>query len=314
LVVLDEIQHRHDLFPALRALADRPGRPASFLILSSASPRLIRATSESLAGRIAHYELGGLSLGEVGASELQRLWLRGGFPRSFLAASEGSSVRWRRDLIRSFVERDLAALGIRIPVEALRRFWMMLAHYHGQLWNAAELARAFGVAEKSVRHYLDILCGTFLVRRLEPYFVNIQKRAVKAPKIYLCDGGLLHTILGIERREELLRHPKVGASWEGFVIQELMGHLDAHPEECFFWKLHTGAELDLLVVRGERRLGFEVKHTSGPGVTPSMRSAIEALGLESLDVLHAGAETHPLAPRIRAVAAARMLEDIQPLR
>lgn len=313
LVVLDEIQLRPELFPVLRVLADRPGPPARFLVLGSASPELLRQSSESLAGRIAYHELGGLSLEEAGAEHLQALWLRGGFPLSYLAGSEPLSNLWRQQFIRTYLERDLSELGIQLAPTTMRRFWAMLAHYHGEIWNGSELARAFGVSHKTVKGYLDILSSTFMAKRLEPWHENLAKRQVKAPKIYLADSGILHTLLGLVTREDLLDHPKVGASWEGFAIGEVVAHLEARPEECFFWKLHSGAELDLLIRRGTLRRGFELKLTSSPRVTPSMRSALESLDLEELTVIHAGTESYPLAPRIRAVALSRLQEDISPL-
>jgi predicted AAA+ superfamily ATPase len=313
LVVLDEIQLRPELFPVLRVLADRPGTPARFLVLGSAAPDLLRQSSESLAGRIAYHELGGLTLDEVGTEHLDALWLCGGFPLSYLAASESASALWRQQFIRTYLERDLSELGIQLPSTTMRRFWTMLAHYHGEIWNGSELARAFGVSQKTVSSYLDTLCSTFMAARLEPWHENVAKRQVKSPKIYLTDSGILHTLLGLESRDDLLGHPKVGASWEGFAIGEVVAHLGARPEECFFWKLHSGAELDLLIRRGLLRRGFELKLTSSPRVTHSMRSALEELGLEELVVLHAGSESYPLAPRIRAVALARLREDVPPL-
>lgn len=313
LVVLDEIQLRPELFPVLRVLADREGPPARFLVLGSASPDLLRQSSESLAGRIAYHELGGLSLDEVGVERLQRLWRRGGFPLSYLAGGEAASGRWRRQFIRTYLERDLSELGIQLPATTMRRFWTMLAHYHGEIWNGSELARAFGVSHKTVRGYLDTLCATFMARRLEPWHENLAKRQVKAPRIYLSDSGILHTLLGLQSREDLLGHPKVGASWEGFAIGEVIAHLGAHPEECFFWKLHSGAELDLLIRRGNLRRGFEIKLTSSPRVTASMRSALDNLGLEELVMIHAGEESFPLAARTRAVPLARLHADVPPL-
>jgi len=312
LVVLDEIQRRPDLFPALRVLADRPRKPARFLVLGSASPELLRQSSESLAGRIAYHRLPGLDLSEVGPQMLERLWLRGGFPLSFSTHKHEESARWRGEFVRTFVERDLPTLGIRLPPAIIDRFWRMLAHYHGQLWNAAELARSFGVAEKTVRSYLDILVSTFMVQRLPPWHTNMGKREIKAPKIYLSDSGLLHSLLGIDSRDDLMAHPKSGASWEGFAISQIVRRLDASPDECFFWGVHTGAELDLLVVRGRRRWGFEIKLTDSPTVTPSMRSALENLSLPELVVVHAGAATFPLTDRIRAVALRRLWTDLSP--
>lgn len=313
LVVLDEIQLRPELFPVLRVLADREGAPARFLVLGSASPDLLRQSSESLAGRIAYHQLGGLTLEEVGVETRDRLWFRGGFPQSLLAKDDAESGRWRRQFIQTYLERDLSELGIRLPSATLRQFWSMLAHYHGEIWNGSELARAFGVSHKTVRGYLDTLVSTFMARKLEPWHENLAKRQVKAPKVYLSDSGILHTLLGIETPEDLLGHPKVGASWEGFVVRQVVAHLGARSEECFFWKLHSGAELDLLVGRGRIRRGFEIKRTSSPRVTPSMRSAIENLGLDELVVIYAGSETFPLTREIRAVGLGRLREDVAPL-
>lgn len=313
LVILDEVQLRPELFPTLRVLADRDDGLARFLVLGSASPELLRQSSESLAGRIAYYELSGLSLGELGQDASDQLWLRGGFPRSYLAASEAASRRWREQFIRTYLERDLSDLGIQLPAATLRRFWTMMASYHGDHWNASELGRAFGVAQKTVVGYLDILCSTFMARRLSPWFENLAKREVKAPKIYLTDSGLVHTLLGIRSRDDLLNHPKRGASWEGFVIQAIVDHLGARPEECFFWGVHTGAELDLLVRRGGDIRGFEVKLTTSPKTTRSMHSACEYLKLDELVVVHAGSDSYPLSPKIRAVALERLREDVVPL-
>lgn len=314
LVVIDEFQRRPDLLAVLRVLADRPRRPARFLVLGSASPDLIRGSSETLAGRIAYHELSGFSLAEVDPARLGALWLRGGFPRSFVARTEPASWRWRQQFIRTFLERDLPALGLRLGADTLHRFWAMLAHYHAQVWNASELARAFGVADTTVRGYLDLLASAFMVRLLMPWSENLAKRQVKAPKVYLRDTGLLHALLGIRTATDLERHPKVGASWEGFMVSEVIQRLGAEPRECHFWATHGGVELDLLVVRGRRRLGFEFKRTSGPSVTRSMHVALADLRLERLDVIHAGESTFPLAPKIRAVAARRILVDLPLLR
>lgn len=300
-------------FSALRSDADRAKKPARFLVLGSASPELLRQSSETLAGRIAFHDLTGFSLEEVGPPALNRLWLRGGFPRSFLARSDDLSRGWRRNFSRTFLERDLSQLGIAIPSATIGRFWGMLAHWHGQVWNASEFARAFGVSDMTVRRYLDILAGTFVARLLPPWHANVGKRQVKSPKVYISDSGLLHTLLGIASRDDLDRHPKVGASWEGFGIHAIVERLRARHEECFFWATHAGAELDLLIVRGRRRLGFEFKRTVSPTVTPSMRVALEDLKLARLDVIHAGDKTYPLAPRIRAVSLSRIIEDLAPL-
>ena len=310
LVVLDEIQRRPEIFPTLRVLADRRSRPARFLVLGSASPGLLRQSSESLAGRVAYYELPCLSLAETGAGKLDLLWLRGGFPRSFTARSHAESHRWRQDFVRTLLERDLPQLGISIPSATLERFWSMLAHYHAQVWNGSELARAFGVSHHTVRRYLDALEATFLVRVLKPWSTNLGKRQIKAPKVYVRDSGLLHRLLEVGTRIELERHPKVGASWEGFVIENIIRALGVDERQCFFWATHSGAEIDLIVRRGGRLRGFEVKRTSSPAVTRSMRSAVADLELRSLDVIHAGERTFPLAKGIRAVAASRLLDDL----
>jgi hypothetical protein len=309
LVVIDEIQRRPDLFPILRVLADRDPRPTRFLVLGSASPGLLRQSAESLAGRIAYFELQGFGLRDVGA-QWNRLWLRGGFPRSYLARGEAESLRWRRDLIRTFLERDLPELGITIPARTIRQFWLMLAHYHGQIWNGAELARAFGMAETTVKRYLDLLTNTFMVRALPPWSENIGKRVVKTSKVYLADTGLLHALLDIPNARALDGHPKIGASFEGFALQEVVRALRVHPEQCYFWATHQGAELDLLIVEGARRRGFEFKRSDAPGVTKSMRIAIEDLGLETIDVVHTGPTTYPLSDRIRAVAVSRVTTDL----
>ncbi|MFN8091785.1 MAG: ATP-binding protein [Vicinamibacteria bacterium] len=313
LVVLDEVQRRPEIFPALRVLADRPRRPARFLVLGSASPDMLQQSSESLAGRVAFHELGGFSLGEVGARHFERLWLRGGFPPSYLARSQEASRTWRQSFVRTFVERDLPQLGVRVPAPTLERFWAMLAHYHGQVWSSSEFARSFGVSDVTVRRYLDLLTATFVVRQLRPWSENLAKRQVKSPKVYMTDSGLLHELLDIRTMTDLERHPKIGASWEGFAIGAVAERLRARWDECHFWATHAGAELDLLVVRGRTRLGFEIKRTSAPTVTPSMRIATEDLKLTRLDVIHGGAATFPLAPRIRAVALGRLLEDLRPL-
>jgi predicted AAA+ superfamily ATPase len=309
-VVLDEVQRRPELFPTLRVLADRPRAPARFLVLGSASPELLRQSSESLAGRIAFHDLSGFDLGEVGADRLERLWLRGGFPLSYLARSEPESVRWRHDFVRTFLERDLPQLGSLVSAATLRRFWTMLAHWHGQIWNSSEFARSFGVGDTTVRRYLDLLASTFVVRLLQPWHENISKRQVKSPKVYLADSGLLHALLNLPGRQDVESHPKLGASWEGFALAQVIQRLGARPNECYFWATHAGAELDLLVVRGRTRLGFEFKRTVAPAITPSMRVALADLKLKRLDVVHAGDDTFPLAERIRAVSCRRLCNDI----
>jgi predicted AAA+ superfamily ATPase len=280
LVIIDEVQRLPGLFETLRVLADRRRSSTRFLILGSASPGLLQQASETLAGRIIYHELSGFSLDEVGVDSHSRLWLRGGFPRSFLARSHTASHEWRQGFVRTFLERDLPQLGVGIKSAILGRFWTMLAHYHGQLWNASEFARSFGVADTTVRNYLDLLTSALVVRQLLPWHENISKRQVKAPKVFIKDSGLLHALLNLRNQAALAGHPKVGASWEGFVLNEVIRQLEASPEECFFWATHAGAELDLLVVRGNRRLGFEIKLTTSPGITRSMRTAMADLRLQ----------------------------------
>jgi predicted AAA+ superfamily ATPase len=299
MVVIDEVQRRPDLFPVLRVLADRKPVPARCLILVSASPELLRQSSESLAGRLETIPLSGFSLAEVGAKAVERHWLRGGFPLSYLARSQADSLHWRRQFIQTFLERDLPQLGITIPASALLRFWTMLAHYHGQRWNAAEPARSLGVSEPTVRRYLDLLTGLFMVRQLPPWHENLKKRQVKAPKIYLRDSGLLHQLLGIRTERELLAHPKCGASWEGYAIEETLKAVQ--PDEAYFWATHTGAELDLLLFKGGRRLGVEVKRADAPTLTPSMRIVLDDLRLDHLTVLYPGVVSYTLAERVTAM-------------
>lgn len=313
LVIIDEVQRRPEIFPVLRVLVDRPENEAQFLVLGSASPDLLRQTSETLAGRIAYHHLRGFSVDEIGIESAGSLWFRGGFPRSYLAETDSDSHEWRIDFVRTFLERDIPMLGSKIPPQTLHRFWRMLAHYHGQVWNSAEFARAFGVAATTVRRYLDLLAGALVIRLIQPWHENIKKRQVKSPKVYVDDPGLLHALLGIGTNEDLEAHPKVGASWEGFVIQETLTRLGARQEETYFWATHTGAELDLFIVRGNQRLGFEVKRTTSPKMTRSAHSALETLGLDRLDIIHAGEHTFALEDRVRAVAFENLLKDVERL-
>ncbi|MBL9079643.1 MAG: ATP-binding protein [Planctomycetes bacterium] len=310
LVVLDEVQALPEVFPLLRVLADRKARPARFLVLGSAAPDLLQQSSESLAGRIGHHYLTGLDLGEVGVRRLRSLWLRGGLPRALLAPTDAASFTWRQGFAQTFFARDLPGLGLNVPPPTMARFWAMLAHWHGQTWNSSEFARSFGVADTTVRRYLDLLTATFLVRQLRPWHENLAKRQVKSPKVYLADSGLLHAVLGLRDHRDLQRHPKVGASWEGFLLEQVIAHLGAAPDECYFWATYAGAELDLLVVRGKRRIGFEFKYTEAPSVTPSMQVAKADLCLDDLVVLHGGSKSWPMADGIRAVAAARLTSDV----
>ncbi len=306
IVVIDEVQRRPDLFPVLRVLADRRPLPARFLILGSASPDLLRQSSETLAGRIEVVTLAGFGVDEVGtaAAAVRRLWRRGGLPPSYLARSERASLVWRQQFIRTILERDLPELGITIPATTLQRFWTMLAHYHGCIWNAAEAARSLGVSEPTARRYLDILTGLFMVRQLQPWHENLKKRQVKAPKVYLRDSGLLHALLGHASERDMLAHPKIGASWEGLVIEEILRL--ARPEAAYFCATHTGAELDLLLFVRGRRLGVEVKFQDAPRLTPSMRSALKDLGLARLAVLYPGERRYTLGPRVEVVPFAEL--------
>ena len=302
LVVIDEVQRRPELFPVLRVLADRRPLPARFLVLGSASPALIRQSSESLAGRVHYYRLGGLGLDEVDC-QLDRRWLRGGFPEAWLANDDAAGFLWLDSFVRTFLERDLPELGVRVPAPALRRFWTMLGHWHGQVWQSSEFARSFGVADTTVKRYLDILSAALVVRQLRPWHENIAKRQVKAPKVYLHDSGVLHALLGIETMDALNTHPKTGASWEGLIVEAIIDYLGLQEDQVHFWATHGGAELDLLLVRGAKRAGIEIKRTSAPKVTRSMRIAIDDLGLDEAVVVHAGRESYPLGERVRAVSA-----------
>ncbi len=306
LVVIDEIQRRPELFPILRVLVDRDPNPAQFLILGSASPDLQRSSAESLAGRLETIAMSGLSLSEVGVDAVSQHWLRGGFPLSFLAANEADSLAWRKNFTQTFLERDLPQWGVRIPAAALLRFWTMLAHYHGQVWNAAEPARALGISETTVRRYLDVLDGVFMVRVLQPWYANLQKRQIKAPKIYFRDTGILHSLLGIRSEVDLHTHPKIGASWEGYVIEEVIKALA--PDESYFWATHNGAELDLLILKNGARLGVECKRVDAPSLTPSMRNAMADLQLDHLAVIYPGIRPYPLAERITAIPLAGLGE------
>ncbi len=301
LVVIDEVQRIPELFPVLRVLVDRPESRARFLVLGSASPDLLRQSSETLAGRIAFHELPPLRLDEVGVEASETLWLRGGFPLSYLAGDDRRSLRWREVFIRTFLERDLPQLGIAVPASTMRRFWTMVAHYHGERWNAAPIGASLGVSGPTVRRYLDTLTDSLVVRQLAPWFENLKKRQVRAPKVYLTDTGLLHALLDVGTRDQLLGHPKAGASWEAFGIQEVVRLLGVPWDRCYYWATHQGAELDLLVFRGNRRLGFELKLTSSPRTTRSMHSALQDLALDRLYVVFPGEDRFPLHERIEAV-------------
>jgi predicted AAA+ superfamily ATPase len=313
IVVIDEVQNAPDIFRTLRVLADRPRRPARFLVLGSANESLLRQTSESLAGRIAYHDLEPLGLDETGLPSMESLWLRGGFPLSFLAASDEKSLEWRLNFIRTFVQRDLPELGVTIPSATIARFWSMLAHVHGQVWNGSAIASGFGVSLHTVRRWLDLLRATYVVRLLPPWHENLAKRQVKSPKVFIADTGLVHALHDIPTIDRLEGHPVVGASWESFGIQTVVRRIGARADQCYFWGTQQGAELDLLVVAGGRRLGFEFKRSSIPKVTPSMRIALADLRLERLVLVYAGDEVFDIGEGIRAVPCSRLLTELKPL-
>ena len=296
LVVIDEIQLKPELFPILRMLSDRKSPFARFLILGSASPELKTVASESLAGRIEFVDLTGFAMSEVGIENLNRLWIRGGFPRSYLAEDEQDSFAWREGFIRTFLERDLPQFGVRIPAPVMRRFWTMLAHYHGQTWNASEIGRSLGQSDKTVKAYLDTLAETYMVRQLQPWFENVGKRQVKAPKIYLRDSGLLHNLLTLRDHHELTGHPKVGASWEGFALEQVLSEVES--SQAYFWSIHGGGELDLLLIMGGKRIGIEFTYSETPSISRSMRNAVDLLDLEFLYIVNPGTANYPLEEKV----------------
>jgi len=303
-VILDEIQRRPELTMLLRVLADRKPLPCRFILLGSASPDLMRQASDSLAGRVHFVDMGGFTLGEVGSDQRDRLWLRGGFPLSFLADNDEDSRQWRLSLVRTFLERDMPQLGVQIPAEMLRRFWTMLAHYHGQVWNGSEIGASLGVTHHTTRKYLDLLCGAYVVRQLQPWFENLGKRVVKSPKVYVRDSGLLHSLLGIPDFPALQGHPKLGASWEGFVIEQILSW--AGERNAYFWATHSRAELDLMVMAKGKRWGFEVKYQDAPTITKSMRIAMQDLKLERLWVVYPGQTGYPMDEKIECVSLSQL--------
>ena len=308
LIVIDEVQRHPDLFPVLRVLLDRKPVRTRFLILGSASPELLRQSSETLAGRIAIVEMGGFTLEELEDSEPNRLWLRGGFPRSFLARTEAASTAWREDFIRTFLERDLAQLGVQVPSGTMRRFWTMTAHYSGGIWNGSEIGRSLGEAHTTVKRHLDALSGALVVRVLEPWYANVGKRLVKSPKVYIRDSGLLHTLLGIGERPQLEGHPVVGGSWEGFVIEQLLAHLPK--ANAYYWRTQAGAELDLLLFLKGRRIGIEIKRADAPKMTPSMGSALEDLELHRLLVVYPGSTRYTLRSKVEVMSLAQCVAEL----
>ena len=299
LIVIDEIQRRPELFPVLRVLVDRKSFNGQFLILGSASGNLLRQSSETLAGRMETLHLRGFSLQELGKDAQQKHWLRGGFPLSYLARSEADSLAWRKSFIQTLLERDFPQWGIHTAATTLWRFWTMLAHYHGQNWNAAEFARAMSVSESTTRRYLDLLSDAFMVRQLQPWYVNMRKRQVKSPKIYIHDSGLLHQLLGISSERDLLTHPKIGASWEGYVIEEVLSVLQ--PDDAWFWATHQGAEIDLVLRKNGQMIGVECKRSDAPRMTPSIRTALLDLNLDKVIVVYPGNKRFSLSEQVEAV-------------
>ena len=306
LVIIDEIQRKPELFELLRVLADRTDSPAKFLILGSASPDMVKGASESLAGRIGFTDLSGFNLWEAGIENRDSLWVRGGFPNSFLAPDDNGSMVWRENFIRTFLERDIPQLGISIPSETLRRFWTMIAHYHGRVWNAAQFARSMGTSEITARRYLDILAGAYMVRVLPPWFENLRKRQVKAPKIYIRDSGIFHALLQLENLSDIQGHPMLGSSWESFALEQVVGAFNNR--DIYFWATHAGAELDLLVMSKGKRYGFEFKYADAPGTTRSMRTAISDLALEHLWVVYPGKEEYDLDETISVIPVSGILK------
>lgn len=308
LIVLDEIQRLPDLFPLLRVLADRPKKNARFLVLGSASRDLIRQSSESLAGRISYLEMGGFNIELVGAAKEQKLWIRGAFPRSFLAPSQAASYQWRLDFISTFLERDIPQLGFNIPARSLGRFWQMLAHYHGQVFNASEIGKSLGVSDHTAQRYLDLLSGTFMVRQLQPWNYNTKKRLLKRPKIYFHDTGILHALFSLSTKKDVLSHPKLGASWEGFALGETIQAVGLKEDETFFWGVHGSAELDLVFPKNGRLYGVEVKYAQAPGITSSMRMACDELDLKHLWIVYPGRQAYPLDKNTTVIPLTQLRE------
>ena len=296
LVVIDEVQRKPELFEVLRVLVDRPQTEAKFLLLGSASPHLVRGVSESLAGRLAFVDMSGFDVREIGLENFKKLWFRGSFPRSYLAPNDSISDRWRNDFIKTFLERDIPQLGISVPALTLRRFWTMIAHYHGQVWNAAQFARSLSRSEATARRYLDILSGAFVIRQVQPWYENLRKRQVKSPKLYIRDSGLLHTLLSLPKADGILMHPKLGASWEGFAIEQVLALTER--QDAYFWATHAGAELDLLIFKNGKRLGFEIKYTDAPKITKSMRIAFDDLKLDKIYIIYPGRKSYLLDKHI----------------
>ena len=309
LVVIDEVQLCPDLFPILRVLADRSGHSARFLVLGSASGELLRQSSESLAGRVERVTISPLHLSEFGSAQEHLFWLRGGFPRALLADNDADSFAWRKQFMQTLLERDLPQWGVRIPASSLQRCWQLLAHYHGQICNAAEAARALAISEHSVRRYLDLLSDAFMLRQLRPYHANIRKRQVKTAKIYVRDSGLLHQLLGLASLKALLTHPKVGASWEGLVIEQILARADY--QQAYFWATHQGAEIDLVLERNGELFGVECKRSDSPRISPSIRSALADLALKKVSIIYPGTQSYQLDERVRVIPLATLVDNVE---
>lgn len=309
LIIIDEIQRKPELFQTLRVLVDKPNLQQKFLILGSSSKELLKQSSESLAGRISYVELTPFSYEEVG--EVEKLWFRGGFPRSYLATKDEDSFLWRKAYIKTFIEQDIPSFGFNIPSPQLRRCWMMLTHYHGNIFNASEIGKSLQLSYKTIQNYTDILTNTLMIRQLQPWFENISKRQVKSPKIYFRDSGVYHTLLGLENRTALLTNPKLGQSWEGFALEEIIRYHQADPFDCYFWATHSSAELDLVIFQNENRLGFEFKFTDSPSLTKSMVIAMKDLKLSKLTLIYPGDKSFPLAENIYAASLTNYLSTIK---
>jgi uncharacterized protein len=293
IIIIDEIQRKPELFPTIRVLVDKNPK-AKYLVLGSASRDLIAQSSESLAGRISYVEMGGFSLDTISVNHMEKLWVRGSFPRSYLAKTNESSFQWRQDFISTFLERDVPNLGIRIPAPSLRRFWMMLSHYHGQIFNASEIGKSLGISDTTARRYLDILSGTFIIRQLQPWYYNTKKRLVKRPKLYFRDSGIINTFLSTVDNTQLMRHPKLGSSWEGFALEQAIQYLNLKEEEVFFWAVHTGAEIDMVFKKNGRLWGIECKYHDAPKMTKSIISAQSELSLEHVWIIYPGKKSYQL--------------------
>lgn len=313
LIIIDEIQRRPDLFPILRVFSDRRPLPARFLVLGSASGELLRQTTESLAGRIAYVELPGFGITEIDPKDQNKLWIRGGFPESYLAENDELSLFWREQFIQTFLQRDIPSLGIKVEGMKLWRFWQMAAHYHGQIWHNSEIGRSLGINDKTIKSYLDLLTDTFMVRQLLPWHENVGKRVVKASKFFIRDSGIFHMLLNLRSFEELQKNPKLGASWEGFAVEQII-QLSNQGKNVYFWSTHGGAEMDLVINFGERRFGFEIKYADAPSKTKSMSVAIEDLSLEKVFVIYPGKERYGLSEKIEVIPliqVPKVFEDIR---